>query len=207
MGQAPAGEDLGFGPWVGIAQAQAHEEAIELRLGQREGAFILDGILRGQHGERTRHSVTDAAHGDLAFFHAFQQRGLRLGRGPVDLIGEHNLGHNGSRPVLKGAGVLVVDLHAGHIAGQEVGRKLNALERGADRAGQGFGQHRLAHAGYVFDQHVAGRQHRGEHQVDGAVFTHQGTAHVGRKTLPQLAHAQDVALRHLRPLAYQLRQL
>jgi hypothetical protein len=40
---------VGFG---GIAHANVEEEAIELRLGQRIGALLLDGILRGEHEER-----------------------------------------------------------------------------------------------------------------------------------------------------------
>ena len=35
-----------------IADHQLEEESIQLRLGQRIGAFLLDRVLRGQHEER-----------------------------------------------------------------------------------------------------------------------------------------------------------
>ena len=37
---------------VGIAERDAHHEAVELRLGQREGADLLGGVLRGDDEER-----------------------------------------------------------------------------------------------------------------------------------------------------------
>ena len=37
---------------VGVAQGDAHEEAVELRFGQREGAELLVRVLRGDHEER-----------------------------------------------------------------------------------------------------------------------------------------------------------
>ena len=71
-----------------IAQMDAHHEAVDLRFGQRECAFVFDGILGRQHQERARHGIGDAIDRNLAFFHRFQQRRLRLGRGPVDLVGQ-----------------------------------------------------------------------------------------------------------------------
>jgi len=51
----------------------AEQEAVELRFGQRERAFVLDRVLRREHDERLRHLVGDAVNGDLALFHAFEQ--------------------------------------------------------------------------------------------------------------------------------------
>ena len=39
-------EELALVRGIGIAQLDAHQEAIELRLGQRKGAHLLDRILR-----------------------------------------------------------------------------------------------------------------------------------------------------------------
>ena len=36
---------------IGVSDAEAHEEAIELRLGERVGAVVFDGVLGGDHHE------------------------------------------------------------------------------------------------------------------------------------------------------------
>jgi hypothetical protein len=45
-------QDLGLGIGLRIADAHVHQEAVELRLGQREGALLLDRVLRGHHQEQ-----------------------------------------------------------------------------------------------------------------------------------------------------------
>jgi hypothetical protein len=42
-------QDLALGVAFGISHANSHQETIELRLRQRIGSVVLDGILRGQH--------------------------------------------------------------------------------------------------------------------------------------------------------------
>ena len=37
---------------LGIVDEHVEHEAVELRFGQRIGAFLLDRVLRGQHEER-----------------------------------------------------------------------------------------------------------------------------------------------------------
>ncbi len=46
---------------VGIVDVHHEHEPVELRLGQRVGAFLLDGVLRGQHEERLGQGVPLAA--------------------------------------------------------------------------------------------------------------------------------------------------
>ena len=45
---APVGavEQLALGRAVGVAERDAHQEAVELRLGQREGAELIERVLR-----------------------------------------------------------------------------------------------------------------------------------------------------------------
>jgi hypothetical protein len=81
------------------SRPDVEHEAVELGLGQRVGALLLDRVLRGEHEERLRQLVRRAAGGDLALLHRLEQRGLRLGRGPVDLVGEHDVGED--RPALE----------------------------------------------------------------------------------------------------------
>jgi hypothetical protein len=48
----------------------------------------------------------------LALFHALEERGLRLGCRPVDLVGEDDLAEDRSRPELEFLRLLVVDREA-----------------------------------------------------------------------------------------------
>ena len=84
-------------------------EAVELRLGQRKGALVLDRVLGGEHHERRRHLVADAVNRDLALLHRLEQRRLRLGRGPVDLVGQHDLREDRARGGTRSLGLAVVD--------------------------------------------------------------------------------------------------
>ena len=77
---------------VQIAQAQLEQEAVELGLGQRERALVLDRVLRRQHHEGAGQGRVDAVHRHLALAHALQQRGLRARRGAVDLVGQQDVG-------------------------------------------------------------------------------------------------------------------
>ena len=70
---------------------QLEEEAVELRLGQRVGALHLDRVLRGEHEERLGERVLLLGDGDAVLLHRLEQRALRLGRGAVDLVGQHQV--------------------------------------------------------------------------------------------------------------------
>ena len=89
---------VGFGR---VAERQAQQEAVELRLGQRERALELDRVLRRQHQERPRQRARLAVDGDLALLHRLQQRRLGARRGAVDLVGQHDLGEDRPGPELE----------------------------------------------------------------------------------------------------------
>ena len=80
-----------------VVQLDQEHEAVELRFGQRVGSFLLDRVLRGQHQERRFQRQRLPQHGDLVFLHRFEHRRLGLGRGPVDLVGQDDVGEH--RPV------------------------------------------------------------------------------------------------------------
>ena len=69
-----------------------------------------------------------AVHGDLALAHGLQQRGLGTRRGPVDLVGQQDVGEGRAGHELEVARLLVEDADAGDVAGQQVGRTLQAAE-------------------------------------------------------------------------------
>ena len=123
--------------------------------GQREGAFVLNRVLRRHDEERFRHLVRDPVHRHLPLLHCFEQRGLRLRRRPVDLVCEDHLRDDWPRPELKVTRFLVVNRDAAHIAWQQVGRELNTPEAAARRDGKAAGEDRLADARHVLDEDVA----------------------------------------------------
>ena len=74
-----------------VLDLEAHEEAVELRLGQRVRALVLDRVLRREHEERVRQRLRPALDRHLPLLHRLQQRGLRLRRRAVDLVGEQHV--------------------------------------------------------------------------------------------------------------------
>ena len=163
-------EDLGLGVGRGVPDGEAHHEPVELCLWQRIGALVLDGVLRGDDHERRSQLVRLRVDGDLSLLHTFEERGLRLRAGAVDLVPENDVREDRARPELEVAALLIEDVHAGHVGRQQVRRELDPAERAVDRPRDRLGQHRLAHAGDVLDQDVAFGDERGEREPDLAVL-------------------------------------
>src|SRR5438132_11806321 len=66
-----------------VAEMNTHEEAVELCLGKRERALILDRVLRGPDEERLRQLVDAPVDGCLVLILRLQHRTLVYCRGPV----------------------------------------------------------------------------------------------------------------------------
>ena len=67
-------EDLELGLAARVADRDAHEEPVELALGQRVGALVLDRVLGGDHHERRLERVGGAVDRDLALLHGLEER-------------------------------------------------------------------------------------------------------------------------------------
>src|SRR5690606_37171391 len=67
------------------------QEPVELRLGQRVGALVLDRVHRRRDEERVRQFAGDAVGRDLTLLHRLQQRRLGLRGRAVDLVGEQDV--------------------------------------------------------------------------------------------------------------------
>ena len=155
---------------LGIAELDAEHEAVELGLGQGEGALVLDGVLGGDDQERLGHRPGRPVDRRLLLLHALEEGALGLGRGPVDLVGQDDLGHDRARPELELLVLLVVDREAGHVRRQEVRRELDAAEGTAETLRDGLGQDGLAGAGDVLDEEVAATEERHEREPDLAML-------------------------------------
>ncbi len=172
-GERPLDDDELLGR-AGVADDHLHHEPVDLRLGQRIGALGLDRVLGGHHQEGVRHRVGLPADRDLPFLHDLQQRALHLGRGPVDLVGEQQVGEDRSERDLELAGRLVVDAGAEDVGGHQVGGELHPVEVPADRLGQRFHRERLGQAGHALDQDVPAGEQRHDHPFEQQVLAHDG---------------------------------
>src|SRR5262245_32773423 len=81
--------------------------------------LLLDRVLRRQHKKGARQFVRTAADSDLEFLHGLHEGGLGLGRSPVDLVGQEDVGEHGpldeAELAAAGAPALLDDLGPGDI--------------------------------------------------------------------------------------------
>ena len=149
---------------IRIAQAHAHQEAIELRLRQAIGAELLMRILRGDHEERLGQRVGHAIDADLTLLHRLQQRALRFGAGAIDLIGQQQLGEHRAAAELEFVRVAIEDRYPDDVGRQHVAGELHPRPFQAQHPRQAVRQRGLADAGHVLDQQVTARQQAGQAQ-------------------------------------------
>ena len=121
------------------------------RFGERIRALLLDGVLGGEDEERIRKREGLAAEGDLLFLHRFEQGGLDLGRGPIDLIGEDQVRKNRTLLDAERALCRVENLGSDHIGGQHVRRELDPGEARVDGLGEGLDGQGLGEPGQALE--------------------------------------------------------
>ena len=109
---------------VRIADVDLGEEPVELGFGQRVGALVLDRILRREHEKRIGERVRLPVDRHLVLLHRLQERGLRLRRGAVDLVGEQQVGEH--RPPAEDEFVAAHRHRPGEIGREHVRRELHA---------------------------------------------------------------------------------
>ena len=107
------------------------------------------------------------------------------GRGAVDLVGQDDVGEDRPALELEGPGLGVVDADADDVRRQQVRGELDAGEGQVEAAGQGPGQHGLAHAGGILDQQVPSAHQPDQHLGDGVRLAQEDPVDV----VPQLGHS------------------
>jgi hypothetical protein len=124
--------------------------------------------------------------------HRLEQRGLRLGRRAVDLVGEHHVReHRPARehhPPLPGGGVLLDDVGAGDVARHQVGGELDAREAEVERARERVHEQRLRQPGDAHDEAVAAREERDERLLDHALLPDDELAQLAEDLVPPGPH-------------------
>jgi hypothetical protein len=150
-----------------VLDDDVEHEAIELRFGQRIGAFELDRVLRREHVERFGQRVGLALHRHAVLLHRLEERRLRLRRGAVDFVGEHDVGedragreHHLPRPVAESSCTRSVPVMSD---GHQVGRELDARELQVEHARHRVDEQRLRQPGRADDQAVAADEQRHQH--------------------------------------------
>ena len=88
--------DRNFLVATGIINADHEHETVELRFGERVGAFLLDRVLRREDEKGLLQFEGVAGNGDPVFLHRLKHGGLRLRRCPVDFIREDDVGEDGA---------------------------------------------------------------------------------------------------------------
>ncbi len=173
------GDDLPLGLGRGVADVDPHQEAVHLGLGERMGPVILEGVLGRDHHEGSGERVGLVIQRDLRLVHRLQQAGLGLGAGPVDLIGQDDVGEQGARLELEGPRLGAPDADPEDVGGEQVAGELDPLEGAPERAGQSLGKRGLPHPRHIFDEEVAPSEERDEGEPDLVRLAHQHPLELG----------------------------
>jgi hypothetical protein len=130
--------DLHFFGFGRIVELDEEHEPIELGLGERIRAFLLHGILRGQH-QKGLFQLEGFAYGrDFVFLHGFQHGGLRFWGSTIDFVGQHNVGEHRTMDEMKftaTVGAILKNIGAGDVHRHQIRSELNTAE--AERHGLG----------------------------------------------------------------------
>ena len=165
-------EHAALGLERGIGDIDLHDETVELGFGQGISAFLLDGVLRGEHVEGLGQVMAMASNGDVVFLHGLQQGGLGAWRRAVDFVGHQQLAEHGARHKAEGLAALLVFVEhfgAQNVSWHQVGRELHALFAEAQHGAQGGGKTRLGKARCAHQQGVAASQN-GHHAEVNHLF-------------------------------------
>ena len=162
-----------------ITHRNPQQEPVQLAFGQRVRSLELDRVLRGDHHERTGQRIRLPVDRHLPLAHRFQKRALRARGGPVDLVGQHQVGEDRARVKRELPRTLFQDRHTDDVGRQEIARELDAVERPADRRGQRPRQRGLSDARHVFNQQVTARQERDDRVPNRKRFPANDARHVG----------------------------
>jgi hypothetical protein len=161
-----AGEQRALRRAIGIAERDAHQKTIELRLRQRIGADLVDRVLRRDHEERLGQRARFVLDRDLVFLHRLEQRALGLGAGAVDLVGQQHLREH--RAGVEDERLLAALVHADadQVGRHQVGGELGAREAQAERDGERVGERGLADPRHILDQQMPAGEQAGDAVLD-----------------------------------------
>src|SRR5438094_2660324 len=174
---------------LGIAHDRLEQEAIELGLGKRVGPLVLDRVLRRDDEERPRQGPRVAFERDLLLLHRLEERGLRLRRCAVHLVGEDDVREDRTFLDAEVARRDLVDGGADDVARHQVGRELDPLERAADEPRDRAREEGLRGTGHALDEQMPAEKERDEREAGGLVLPDHDAMHVAVEALRDFARA------------------
>jgi hypothetical protein len=136
----------------GAAHVDLQHEPVFLRLRQRIGALVFDGILRGEDREIGRQGVGVTVNGDQALLHGLKQGRLGFGGRAVDLIGQQEIGEHRPLDQRELVALEVEDVGAGDVGRHQVRGELDARKTAAQGGGDGPHQQRFGDSRHAFHQ-------------------------------------------------------
>ena len=136
-------QDVPFRRTVRVVHVDLHQEPVQLCLGQRIRAFLLNRVLCCQHVKRWRQGPVFSGDGHLPFLHRLKQCRLGARAGAVDFIRHQQLAEN--RPGNEFEGPAAVGTGFQHLRAQNIRRhqvrcELNAVSVQPHDRGQRFDQ-------------------------------------------------------------------
>lgn len=111
---------------------------------------------------------------DLAFLHGFEEGGLGLGRGAVDLVREEQVGEDRAGLERELSGACVVDEGARDVARHQVRGELDAFRVEFEGGCEGAYEEGLGHSGDAFEKDVAAAEERHDEARDRGVLADDG---------------------------------
>ena len=193
------GGDRKFLVFVEIVDADIEHEAIQLGFGQRVGALQFDRILGGEDVERLFQEAGSAADTHLLLLHRLQQRGLGLGRGAIDLVGQQHVGEDRAgheaQLAMPADPVLVDDLGAGDVRRHQVRGELYAAELEVENARDGADEQGFGQARSAGDEAVAPGEQRDHQRLDHFLLADDDLVDLGQHLFTAPAQpVQDLLL-------------
>ena len=141
--------------FLGVIDDHFQHETVHLSFGQRIGAFLLDGVLRGHDQERVGQLESLVADGHLVLLHGFEQSALHLGRRTVDFVCQHEVGEDGAATHHKLLFLLTIDQRTDEVGRQQVRSELDAGKVGVNSASHRLDGQCLGQSRHTFKQDVA----------------------------------------------------
>jgi len=176
---------------------ELEEEAVELSFRERVGAFQFDGILGGENEEGIWKGMGLAKDRHATFLHRFEKRGLRFGRGAVDLVRKDDVCEDGAG--LEDELTLAIELLEHRVArdvpGEQVGRELDALGIEEKGLGKAFDQFCFAETGESFEEDMASGKDSGDDQFDEFFLTKENLVQGVEEGPDVLAGVSDFGFR------------
>ena len=184
---------------TGVIHVDEKHEAVQLRLRQRVGPFLLNGVLGGQHKERRGQREETPRHRHPMLLHRLQQRRLRLGRRAVDFIGQNDVGKKRPFDEHEGAAARLIgflqNIRAGDVRGHQIRRELDAVEAQRHGLGQGIDDGGLGQAGHAHQQPVAAGQDANQQPLNHDVLSDNDLGQFGAELFvigPQIINGRNV---------------